>query len=190
MKRKRRTRPSPKPARAKALPAKTAPDYELTTKRRGELSELAFVYKAASLGFHVAKPYGDSERYDFILDAGHRLWRVQVKSTTTLLNGLYRINSHRRTNHGVVPYHPAEVDFLIAHIIPEDAWFILPVSLIEHRTSVLLPPRRGRARIAPPSNSHRRPHVAPYREAWHLLRIPNQPSSDLLSNESPSTLSP
>lgn len=72
---------------------KTALDYELTTKRRGELSELAFVYKAASLGFHVAKPYGDSERYDFILDAGHRLWRVQVKSTTTLIGGLYRIKA-------------------------------------------------------------------------------------------------
>lgn len=179
MKHKRRTRPSRKPARAKAVPAKTALNYELTTKRRGELSELAFVYKAASLGFHVAKPYGDSERYDFILDAGHRLWRVQVKSTTTLLNGLYRINSHRRTNHGAVPYHPDEVDFLIAHVIPEDAWFILPIALIEHRTSVLLPPRRGRARIAPPSNSHRRHHFASYREAWHLLREPQSLSSKL-----------
>src|SRR5579864_7341802 len=43
--------------------------HELTTKRRGELAELAFTLKAASLGFGVAKPYGDSERYDFIVDA-------------------------------------------------------------------------------------------------------------------------
>ena len=34
----------------------------LWAKRRGELSELAFFYKAASLGFGVAKPWGDSER--------------------------------------------------------------------------------------------------------------------------------
>src|SRR3984957_10755817 len=47
----------------------------LWAKRRGELSELAFFYKAASLGFGVAKPWGDSERYDFILDSGQRLWR-------------------------------------------------------------------------------------------------------------------
>jgi hypothetical protein len=33
----------------------------------GELAELAFMSKAASLGFGVAKPYGDSERFDFIL---------------------------------------------------------------------------------------------------------------------------
>ncbi len=161
MKPKSRARHSRKPARAKPVREKTALEYELTTKRRGELSELAFVFKAASLGFHVAKPYGDSERYDFILDAGHRLWRIQIKSTTTQMCGLYRINSHRRTNHGVVPYQPGEIDFLIAHVIPEDAWFILPIALIQDRTSVLFPPRRhprGRALFGA------------YREAWHLLR--------------------
>ena len=50
-------------------------------KRRGELAELAFMQKAISLGFGVAKPWGDSDRYDFILDAGGRLSRVQVRST-------------------------------------------------------------------------------------------------------------
>src|SRR5437870_6319042 len=40
----------------------------INTKRKGELSEAAFLLKAASLGFGVAKPWGDSERYDFILD--------------------------------------------------------------------------------------------------------------------------
>jgi len=152
-----------KPDAKKTVPTKTAEEYELTTKRRGELSELAFVFKAASLGFHVSKPYGDSERYDFILDAGPRLWRIQIKSTTTLMCGLYRINSHRRTNHGVVPYHPAEIDFLIAHVIPEDAWFILPIALIQHRTSVLFPPRL---------HPQQRALYAAYREAWHLLREP------------------
>jgi hypothetical protein len=43
------------------------------SKRRGELAELSFMYKAASLGFGVAKPYGDSCRDDFILDSGERL---------------------------------------------------------------------------------------------------------------------
>ena len=70
-----------------------------SSKRRGEVVELAFLYKAVSLGFGVAKPYGDSECYDFIVDwsgdsgapnsrgdshglePGGCLWRVQVKST-------------------------------------------------------------------------------------------------------------
>ena len=54
------------------------------TKRTGELSEAAFLHKAVAEGFGVAKPWGDSERYDFILDNGDRLLRVQVKCTAYL----------------------------------------------------------------------------------------------------------
>ncbi len=36
--------------------------------------------KAAALGFAVAKPWGDSDRYDVILRTGKSFWRVQVKS--------------------------------------------------------------------------------------------------------------
>src|SRR5439155_18039538 len=50
-------------------------------KRAGEISEAAFVLRAHSLGFLVAKPWGDSEKYDFVLDAGSKLWRVQPKDT-------------------------------------------------------------------------------------------------------------
>src|SRR5207248_6285949 len=51
-----------------------------TRKRRGEVAESVFLAKAMSLGFGVAKPWGDSERYDFIVDSGEKLWRVQLKS--------------------------------------------------------------------------------------------------------------
>jgi hypothetical protein len=44
-------------------------------KRRGEIAELGFLYKAASMGFAVTKPYGDSESYDFVVDSGDRFWR-------------------------------------------------------------------------------------------------------------------
>jgi hypothetical protein len=56
-------------------------------KGKGELAELAFLYKASGLGFGVAKPYGDNERYDFILDSGERFWRVQVRSTSGIAKG-------------------------------------------------------------------------------------------------------
>src|SRR5438094_9985138 len=50
-------------------------------KRAGEISEAAFVLRAHSLGFLVAKPWGDSEKYDFVLDAGSKLWRVPLKTS-------------------------------------------------------------------------------------------------------------
>ena len=162
-----------RPSRTSARPTnsgrkKTAREYEQTTKRRGELSELAFILKATSLGFHVSKPYGDSERYDFIVDTGQRLLRIQIKSTTTMICGLYRVNAYRRTNNGAIPYQPNEIDFLIAHVIPEDAWFILPIAEIKDRTGVLFPPR---------GYAGQRPHFAAYREAWDLLREPGRAGS-------------
>lgn len=79
MKKPSKVRPGKVPARPK--PRK--PQKFRTPKRLGELAELAFMCKAASLGFGVAKPYGDSDRFDFIVSCDGRLWRVQVKSTRT-----------------------------------------------------------------------------------------------------------
>jgi hypothetical protein len=53
---------------------------KLDNKHRGELAELAFMRKAATLGFAVAKPWGDSDRYDVIVRFGKIFWRVQIKS--------------------------------------------------------------------------------------------------------------
>ncbi len=148
-------------------------ERELTTKRRGEISELAFALAAARHGFGISRPYGDSERYDIILDPSHldpqnpqtrpRLVRVQVKSSTQLQCGLYRVNAHRRINGRAVPYTLSEIDFFAAYVIPEDSWFIFPLAHILGATAVTLSPKR-----------RRKPHINdPYREAWHYLYQPD-----------------
>ena len=63
------------------MPASNTSNKARNTKRTGELAEAAFLHKAVGLGFRVTKPWGDSERYDFVLDSGRRLWRVQIKCT-------------------------------------------------------------------------------------------------------------
>jgi hypothetical protein len=181
---------------AQALPPSAIPkqaprpqtpyEREQTTKRRGEISELAFALAAARHGFGISRPYGDSERYDIILDSSHlpfvipnraespvrnlllaaprpRLIRVQVKATTQLQYGLYRVNAHRRIYGKAVPYTLDEIDFFAAYVIPEDSWFIFPLTHILGSTSVSLSPKR-----------RRKPHINnPYREAWHLLNQPD-----------------
>jgi hypothetical protein len=129
------------------------------TKKRGEAAELAFMLKAVSLGFGVAKPWGDSERYDFILDTGTRLWRVQVKSTSAMERGSYCVNANRRANRDSIAYKTGEIDFLIAQIVPEDCWYVIPLKAILPRKSLRIypedEPRAGR--------------YGKYREAWHLI---------------------
>jgi hypothetical protein len=129
----------------------------LWSKRRGEVSELAFFHKAASLGFGVAKPWGDSERYDFILDSGERLWRVQVKSGCHHHNRCYDLHG-RCGNQERSQYTPEEIDIFVAYLVPIDVWYVIPVEKIKKRNLLFFP--YGGARCG---------HYEPYREAWSLM---------------------
>jgi hypothetical protein len=140
----------------------------LKTKEKGELAELAFLHKAASLGFGVARPHGDSERYDFILDSGERFWRVQVKSTsyTEADRNAYIVNvCHNDRGHKVKAYQPEEVDFIAIYLVPVKVWYIVPVNQLGTLRALRLYPSgcQGAGRFEP------------FREAWHLMA----PGADL-----------
>ena len=141
-----------------------------TRKRFGEHSEAAFLERATYEGFGVAKPWGDSDRYDFILDSGHRLWRVQVKSTSHQIAGRYGypFMAHSWEKDGSKrPYTPDQIDILAAYIVPEKLWYIIPIQALNGTLTFTLfchqrPAGRGGA--------HRAHNFDQYREAWHLLR--------------------
>jgi PD-(D/E)XK endonuclease len=88
------------------------------------------------------------------------LWRVQVKCSTQLTDGLYHLNAHRRTGGRAIPYLPGEIDFLAAYIIPEDTWYIIPLEAFLGSTSLLFRRKKDR----------KPGHYDQYKEAWHLLR--------------------
>ena len=70
-------------------------------------------------GFGVSKPWGDSERYDFILNAGRVLWRVQIKSIFS--RRYYQISAAGSSG---IPYTSDEIDFLVVYISPRDMWYV------------------------------------------------------------------
>jgi hypothetical protein len=154
---------------ARPLPARRTGDPKL----QGELVELAFLHKAVSLGFAVAKPYGDSERYDFIVDyrdnIDRKLLRVQVKSTALLHQGCYRIwCAYSRTRYSRAAYSRGQIDFLVAYIIPENAWYVFPVAVLGVRTCVKLFTQHRKTRS----------RFEEFREAWHLMSDPVQQIDD------------
>src|SRR6266852_3624569 len=101
------------------------------SKRTGELSEAAFLHKAVALGFRVTKPWGDSERYDFVLDSGRRLWRVQIKCTAVSRAGGYHIQPiHFVYGKNKVVYTAEDIDVLAAHVVPLDIWYVVPVGVL------------------------------------------------------------
>jgi hypothetical protein len=72
----------------KPKPAKTP--SRLTTKRRGEVAEAAFLHKVASLGFTVAKPWSESDRFDFLVQSGSQTADVPLReiSRSLVFDGL------------------------------------------------------------------------------------------------------
>ena len=110
--------------------------------------------KAVSMGFGVAKPWGDSERYDIILNAGRVLWR-QIKSTFAERNCHVNTCGNRRT-----PYTADEIDFLVVYVRFRDLWYIFPISAVQ-QTYIYVNPE-----------SRRRLRNEQYREAWQLFGEP------------------
>ncbi|MGH9580239.1 MAG: group I intron-associated PD-(D/E)XK endonuclease [Terriglobales bacterium] len=131
-------------------------------KRRSEWVELQFMARAASHGLTVSKPWGDSARYDFIVEHQGRFSRVQVKSTQFCQRGAYLCNTvsrpPMRQNSGT-GYTSAEIDFFAFFVIPEDVWYIVPVAEMK---------RARYAAYLKPHDRHNK--YFRYLEAWHLLR--------------------
>jgi hypothetical protein len=130
-------------------------------KRNGEISELAFLLKARELGLLVAKPWGDSERYDFIVDSGARLWRVQLKSTAVVHARGYEVQAiYSVYGKGKAGYTAEEIDALAVHIRPLEVWYVLPVEAFAP----------GRNLRFYPDIECRSARWERYREGWELFR--------------------
>lgn len=128
-------------------------------KVRGELAETIFVSAAMRQGFRVSKPYGDSAPYDFIVERGGRMARVQVKATTSHVHGTgygYSLGTRHCRHFLGGLYRRWDVDFIAGYVFARDEWFLVPVGRI-HATSIYLGGPGGWGRFQK------------YREAWSLL---------------------
>jgi hypothetical protein len=129
-------------------------------KRRGEAVEAGFLDRACSLRFAVCKPWGDCERYDLVVDWGKGFWRVQVKSRSTLTRSMYWVSTENSLG---TRYTREEIDFFVVHIVPENAWYLVPIEVAELRSALFFSPHRSR-----------KGKYEKYREAWCLLDCPRK----------------
>lgn len=131
---------------------------KLNTRQRGQVAELAFMRKAATLGFAVSRPWQEGERYDVIVRAESTFWRVQVKSV--LARHQSRPSHHVQTVTGRDrrTYSLTEIDFLAAYIFEKDVWYVFPAAVIANRQGVFVRPDSPKCRYLV------------YREAWDLMK--------------------
>jgi PD-(D/E)XK endonuclease len=126
-------------------------------KRLGEASEAEFLARAARLFFRLAKPWGESDPYDALVAIGRGFWRVQVKCASSYLRGQYVVKAGGDSHN----YTKDDIDFLAAHAIPENIWYIVPIEAFEGKSMLhFCPHGTGKAKYER------------YREAWCLLKVP------------------
>jgi hypothetical protein len=123
-------------------------------KRRGEWAELLFMTVASGLGFNVAKPWGETPRYDVIVEQDARFLRVQVKSTEMWLGTCYLCQLYA---FGQPPYTAKEIDYFAIYVLPADVWYIFPVRKLEGMRTIA---------VTPHLKGHKYEH---YMENWWLL---------------------
>ncbi len=117
---------------------------------------------AASHGYHILKPWGDSLAYDVGIEDREHFLRVQVKSTNCRKHAGYycQLRGGGRTS----GYDLRRVDLFACYVVLTDVWYLIPAAVIltpRPKTGIVLCPE-----TRPKCNRYKYEH---YLEAWGLL---------------------
>ena len=110
----------------------------MSAKELGEFAEAEFLRTVLKMGMAVTKPWGESQGYDFIVDAAGKLTRVQVKAAFRRgKQGGYSLRTYRSS---MECYTAKEIDALAGYVAPEEAWYLFPVRVVGRVRSLKLFP--------------------------------------------------
>ena len=90
---------------------------EKSTQYVGQLTEQKCFVKCLEEGYSISKPLFDNARYDFILDTGNKLLRIQVKSSWNEDHSAFTFNGYSQHSTGNgnkrMKYTNKEIDYFM-----------------------------------------------------------------------------
>lgn len=104
----------------------------LNTQLQGAMTEQKCFLKCIESGFIVSKPLFDNARYDFILDANGKLYRIQVKTShwTDETKAAFVFNGYSQHSIGNgnkrMKYTNQEIDYFMTE--QEGIFYLYPAS--------------------------------------------------------------
>ena len=121
----------------------------MNSKQIGNITEIKVILAFIEQGFNVLSPYGDCERYDFVVEINSKFYKIQVK-TSHLEDG--RINFSTASTHysnGKCihdTYTKKEIDYFATTY--ENQVYLIPVEECGGRSKSLRfePTKNGQAR--------------------------------------------
>lgn len=124
----------------------------LNTKQRGNVTEVECMLAFLKLGYNVLTPYGDCERYDFVVDIQGKLYKIQVKSANDkhIQEGYIDFKTaNKTTREGTFVRHTYtkdEIDYFMTSY--DNKCYLIPVeecSTCEKRLR-FVPPKNGQTK--------------------------------------------
>lgn len=103
----------------------------LTCRSKGQIAELKVQFAANLKNYTISKPLSNDLRYDFIIDDGVKLHRVQVKYLNRKNKKNFELllaRKHQKTN----PYKSAEIDLLLVYFENKDVILHFPPSIFHN----------------------------------------------------------
>lgn len=121
------------------------------TKKVGNLTELQCATRLYELGCAVSIPFGNSEKYDLIIDWNNKLYKVQVKHANLHLdedeNKDYitfecRWQSHNTQGYKQIQYTAEDTDFFATYF--ENECYLIPqIECSNVKTLRIKPPKNN-----------------------------------------------
>jgi len=130
-------------------------------KTIGVTGEQLFSFRAFEEGLLPSVPIGDNASYDFLIDSGNKISRVQVKSSSARQSGRNQARYDFFLKHSIQSkvYSPDQLDVFALVVIPLRTIYIVPFEAVTKLTKIGVYPETPNTRS----------RMEPYREAWCLL---------------------
>lgn len=122
----------------------------MNSKMKGNITELETMLAFMKLGYNVLIPYGDCERYDFVVDVNNKFIRVQAKTSRTGDDGAsftFCGNSCNRKDGKIIhhQYTNEEIDYFITSF--NEKCYLIPVEECgANKILRILPAKNGQTR--------------------------------------------
>ena len=122
----------------------------MNSKQKGNITELETMLAFLKHGFNVLTPYGDCERYDFVVDANGKFYRIQSKTASTEDDGAsfkFSCRSSNRQDGHIVhhQYNKDEIDYFVTFF--NGKCYLIPVEECGcNKCLRLLPTKNGQTR--------------------------------------------
>lgn len=122
----------------------------MNSKRKGNITELECMLAFIKLGYNVLTPYGDCERYDFVVNKDNKFYKIQCKTSSSDNNGatfsfdcrsIYRKNGKFISNF----YTKEEIDYFATSF--NGKVYLVPVEECGYEKALRLePPKNGQTK--------------------------------------------